>query len=99
MTDYLYKQSGEPFGFRRGRFIFDMHGKAIGQIDRTHVHKLTGPYVGELEDDMVLDKGLGNFGNIGHPGNPGSAGAPGHPGNRGNRGSRGYRDVSGKLLE
>jgi hypothetical protein len=75
-----------------------MDGRAVGQISGTHVHKLTGAYVGELHKDMVVDKHLGNFGNIGNPGNPGNAGNPGNPGNRGSM-NYGYFDVFQKLLE
>ncbi len=70
----------------------------MGQLRGTHVHKLSGDYVGELDHDMVVDKHLGSFGNIGHPGHPGSFGHPGHPGNRGAR-NYGYPDVFQKLLE
>jgi hypothetical protein len=60
------------------------------------VHKLSGAYVGELYDDMVVDRHLGTFGNIGNPGIPGNAGGPGNPGNRGVRGCP-YPDVFDKL--
>jgi hypothetical protein len=71
---------------------------AIGQLNGTHVHKLSGSYVGELYDGMVVDQRLGNFGNIGNPGNPGHPGSPGNPGNRGARGTP-YRDVFDQLME
>jgi len=70
---------------------------SVGQLNGTHVHKLSGAYVGELHDDMVVDKHMGNLGNIGNPGNPGNPGSPGNPGNRGSRGSS-YRDVFDDLL-
>ncbi len=75
-----------------------INGNPVGQLRGTHVHKLSGDYVGELDHDMVVDKHLGSFGNIGHPGHPGSFGHPGHPGNRGAR-NYGYPDVFQKLLE
>jgi len=75
-----------------------MRGKAIGQVNGTHVHKLSGSYVGELHKDMIVDKHLGNFGNIGNPGNPGNAGNPGNPGNRGTV-NYGYPDVFHRLKE
>ena len=56
-----------------------------GQLNGTRVHKLSGSYVGELYDSMIVNKHLGDFGNIGNPGNPGNAGNPGNPGNRGAR--------------
>jgi hypothetical protein len=76
-----------------------MHGRAIGQINKeTHVHKLSGEYVGELDHDMVVNKHMGNLGNIGNPGNPGNPGSPGNPGNRGSV-NHGYSDVFLKLEE
>ncbi len=75
-----------------------MQGQAIDQRNGTHVHKLSGQYVGELHEDLVLDKHLGNFGNIGNPGNPGNAGNPGNPGNRGAV-NYGYPGVFHKLIE
>ncbi len=74
-----------------------MRGDAIGQLRDTHVHKLSGDYVGELYEDMVVDRHLGDLGNIGHPGDPGNAGNPGDPGNRGSI-NYGYPDVSSKLF-
>lgn len=98
MTDYVYHRSGRAIGFRRGKYIHDMHGRVVGQVQGdTHVHRLTGPYVGELYDDMIVDRHLGNRGNIGNPGNPGNPGSPGNPGNRGGRGCP-YPDVSGQLF-
>jgi hypothetical protein len=74
-----------------------MNGTAVGQLIGTHVHKISGPYVGELFKDMVVDMHLGNFGNVGNCGNPGNAGSPGNPGNRGAQ-NHGYPDVFSKLL-
>ena len=78
-----------------------MDGRAVGQLQEDHVHKLTGEYVGELDHDMVVDKNFGNLGNIGNPGNPGNAGNAGNPGNPGNRGAvnHGYKDVHSELFE
>ena len=99
MTQYIYNSKGYAVGFRNGRFIHNMSGQAIGQINNeTHVHKLSGGYIGELDHDMVVDEHLGNLGNIGHPGNPGNPGSPGNPGNRGAI-NYGYQDVFNKLEE
>lgn len=85
-------------GFIQGKYIHALSGRAIGQISgATHVHKLTGQYVGELYDDQVVNKHLGNLGNVGNPGNPGNLGNPGNPGNRGNRGCP-FPDAWEKLL-
>ncbi|MFF0528434.1 4-fold beta flower protein [Nocardia amikacinitolerans] len=98
MTDYLYRVDGHAAGFRRGRFIYDMAGRPIGQISSAGpVHRLQGDYVGEIHDDQIVDMHLGNFGNIGNPGNPGNLGSPGNPGNRGRRGCP-YPDVFDNLL-
>lgn len=51
----------------------------VGRLNGTHVRRLSGNYVGELHQDMVVDKLLSSFGNLGHPGNPGHAGHPGQP--------------------
>jgi hypothetical protein len=59
---------------------------------------MSGRYVGELYQDMIVDKHLGTLGSIGSSGSPGSAGSPGNPGSRGSRGT-GYRDVFSELLE
>lgn len=67
-------------------------------LSGTHVHALSGEYVGELHNDMIVDKHLGNLGNIGHPANPGNVGSPGNPGNRGSVNS-GFPDVSDELFE
>ena len=97
MTHYIYNQFGHARGFVNGKFIHNIHGKTIGQINgETHVHKLSGAYVGELDHDMVVDKYLGNLGNIGNPGNPGNPGSPGDPGSRGTV-TYGYPDVFHKL--
>lgn len=53
MTLYIYNASGQAVGFQNGKYIHNMHGRAIGQINKeTHVHKLSGEYVGELDHDM-----------------------------------------------
>ncbi len=98
MTSYLYDENGRAVGFHRQRYIYDMNGNAIGQINNgTHVHRLTGEYVGELYKDMVVDMHYGNLGNIGNPGNPGCAGNPGNPGCRGTM-NYGYKDAFNKLI-
>lgn len=98
MIQYIYNDRGDAFAYIEGRFVHTMRGDAVGQIvGGTHVHRLSGSYVGELHHDMIVAKHLGDLGNVGNPGNPGNAGNPGNPGNRG-RVSYGYRDVSGRLL-
>lgn len=97
MTNYIYNSRGNAVGFWRDRYIYALNGKLVAQISGTHVHKLSGAYVGELHIDMVVDKHMGNFGNIGNLSNPGNAGSPGNPGNRGSV-NYGYLDVFDKLL-
>lgn len=98
MIRYIYNDHGLVVAYVQGRYIHSIRGEAIGQIaNETHVHRLTGEYVGELHKDMIVDKHLGNLGNIGNPGNPGNAGNPGNPGNRGVI-NYGYPDVSSMLL-
>ena len=57
------------------RCIYSLRGNPVGQMSGTHVHKLSGEYVGELLEDMVVDKYLGTLGNSGFPGDPGNAGS------------------------
>jgi len=98
MMNYIYNELGDAVGYWQGRYIYTIRGEAVGQIfGETHVHRLSGHYLGELDHDMIVDKHLGNLGNIGNPGNPGNAGNPGNPGNRGAM-SFGYSDVSGELF-
>jgi hypothetical protein len=98
MVKYIYDSRGSAIGYVQGRYVYSMRGNAVGQIvGETHVHRLSGPYVGELHRDMIVDKGLGNLGNVGNPGNPGNAGNPGNPGNRGAI-NYGYRDLSSELF-
>ena len=97
MTLYIYDQFGHAVGFVKGKFIHNIHGHTIGQINgETHVHRLSGTYVGELDHDMVVNKHLGNLGNIGNPGDPGNPGSPGDPGSRGTV-NYGYPDVFHEL--
>jgi len=74
------------------------HARSVAlSVRRTHVYKLSGPYVGELHEDMVVNRYLGNLGNIGSSGNPGNLGMPGKPGIRGVC-NYGYPDKSGELF-
>lgn len=98
MVSYIYDKYGSAVAYVQGRYVYTMRGNAVGQIVAgTHVHRLTGQYVGELHRDMIVDKHLGNLGNIGNSGNPGNAGNPGNPGSRGSV-DYGYPDVSRRLL-
>jgi hypothetical protein len=85
-------------GLIKGRYLYDMHGNPVGQIRDTHVHKVSGEYVGELHHKMIVNKGSGNRGGIGNAGNPGNAGSPGNPGRRRSM-NAGYADVSDEIFE
>ncbi|MBT0566892.1 hypothetical protein [Williamsia sp. CHRR-6] len=62
MTDFLYRVDGSPAGFVLGRFIHDLWGDTVGQISSSgRVHRLIGQYVGELHDQQVVDKNIGNI--------------------------------------
>lgn len=53
MTHYIYNQFGHARGFVNGKFIHNIHGHTIGQINgETHIYKLSGAYVGELDHDL-----------------------------------------------
>ena len=95
---FIYNDKGNAVGFRQSNFIYEIKGRAIGQIiNNKHVHKINGQYIGELYEDMVVDMNMGNLGNVGNCGNPGNTGSPGNPGNRGSI-NYGYKDVFKELL-
>ncbi len=97
MTDYIYRQNGEPVGFWKGEYIYNLNGKLIGELNGSHVYTLSGKYIGELYQDMVVDKHLNNPDKIGCSGNPGNVGSPGNPGNR-SKVNYEYPDVWDKLV-
>ncbi len=97
MARFIYNDGGDPVAFVRGRFLHGLDGGALARLDRSHVHRLSGEYVGELYGDMVVDRGVADPGNLGPSDIPANAGLPGHAGNRGARDSD-YRDVSVQLL-
>jgi len=69
----------------------------VGQVNGTHVHKLSGQYVGELDKQMIVRKTVGDQGNLGNPGNPANKGHLATPANRPSV-SYGYPDVSKELF-
>ena len=91
MEESIYKKSGHPLGFVQGDIIYNLGGRALGQLRDTHVYTR---YVGELEDGMILDKNR-NYGSVGSR----SAGSGGSRG-LGARGARGtsYSDKSDELF-
>jgi 4-fold beta flower protein len=53
MRNDLYTESGLPLGFRDGNFIYDLHGRFVGQLHGSQVYCMAGHYVGELEDGVI----------------------------------------------
>ena len=98
MANFIYDQLGNPVAFTEGEFIFSILGQAIGQIRDTHIHKISGEYVGELYQDLVVDMNIGDLSNIGHRGDPGNPGFKGIPKNRGVVDTE-YTDMFFKLIE
>ena len=97
MTDYIYNEDGDSVGFWEDNLIFSMTGTPVGQLNGPSVHKLTGEYVGELYEDMIVDRYFEEIEKI--PPTPVRRAEPAkNPGNRGAT-SYGYPDVFDFLLE
>lgn len=94
---WIYRTSGAPAGYIFGRWIRDLGGNAIAQLQGDRVYTMAGAYVGELYDAQVVNRNTGNYGSIGSSGNPGCSGNRGNPGNRGNHGCP-FPDVFDKLV-
>ena len=88
----LYNAAGAAVGFRRHRWIYVLDGDPIGMTKGNHVFKLSGKYVGELVDDMVVDAGI-EFPDTSGPG------APQNPGNISNPKSRDSRAGVNEVFE
>lgn len=97
MTNYIYNEDGDAVGFWEDNLIFAMNGRPVGQLNGPSVHKLTGEYVGELYEDMVVDRYFEDIDRI--PPTPVRRAEPAkNPGNRGAT-SYGYPDVFEQLLD
>ncbi|MEE8118129.1 MAG: hypothetical protein V3T39_01095 [Gammaproteobacteria bacterium] len=97
MTDFIYDEDGEAVGFWEDNLVFSMTGTPVAQLNGPSVHKLTGEYVGELYEDMVVDRYFEEIEKI--PPTPVRRAEPAkNPGNRGAT-SYGYPDVFSDLLE
>lgn len=64
MRSDLYTKSGMPLGFHDRHFIYDLHGRIVGQLHGSHVYCMAGHYVGEIEDG-VIHENRRNHGRIG----------------------------------
>lgn len=68
---YLFDRRGEAVAVLDGRFVFDLDGYARGFVEGTQVYKMTGAYVGEIHQDMVVDAFTSNPGRATPPVPPG----------------------------
>lgn len=59
MTQYVYHPDGQAQGIVLGKFVYDLSGVATGRITGTRVYRLDGLYVGELFQDMIVEKPVG----------------------------------------
>ena len=97
MNEFIYDEDGEAVGFWEDNLVFSMTGTPVAQLNGPSVHKLTGEYVGELYEDMVVDRYFEEIDKI--PPTPVRRAEPAkNPGNRGAT-SYGYPDVFSDLLE
>ncbi|MDX1454118.1 MAG: hypothetical protein R3217_01555 [Gammaproteobacteria bacterium] len=96
MTNYIYNEDGDAVGFWEDHLIFSMQGTPVGQLNGPSVHRLTGEYVGELYEDMVVDRYFEDIERI-PPTMVRRADPASNPGNRGQQ-SYGYPDVFEELL-
>ena len=53
MRSDLHTESGTPVGFHDGNFIYDLHGRFVGQLLGSRVYCMAGHYVGELENGVI----------------------------------------------
>lgn len=97
MTNYIYNEDGDAVGFWEDELIFTMKGRPVAQLNGPSVHRLTGEYVGELYEDMVVDRYFEDIGKI-PPTMVRRAEPAKNPGNRGAT-SYGYPDVFDQLLD
>jgi hypothetical protein len=64
MASDIYTRSGMPVAFHDHNLIYDLHGRAVGQLRGSHAYCMAGHYVGELQNGIILDKNR-RYGSIG----------------------------------
>lgn len=64
MVSDIYTKSGTPVAFHDGSLIYDLHGRAVGQLRGSHVYCMAGHYVGELQRGVISDENC-SYGSIG----------------------------------
>lgn len=97
MVNYIYNEDGDAVGFWEDNLVFTLNGRPVAQLNGPRVHRLTGEYVGELYEDMIVDRYFEHVGRI-PPTMVRRAEAAKNPGNRGAT-SYGYPDLSETLLD
>lgn len=97
MVNYIYNEDGDAVGFWEGNLVFALNGRPVAQLNGPSVHRLTGEYVGELYEDMIVDRYFEDIDKI-KPTMVRRAEPVSNPGNRGPT-SYGFPDVFGSLLD
>ncbi|HEX7029542.1 MAG TPA: hypothetical protein VF254_03015 [Gammaproteobacteria bacterium] len=97
MVNYIYNEDGDAVGFWEDRLVFALNGRPVAQLNGPSVHRLTGEYVGELYEDMIVDRYFEDIQRI-SPCMVRRADAAKNPGNRGPT-SYGFPDVFESLLD
>lgn len=96
-VNFIYNEDGDAVGFGDEQFVYKMDGTPIAQLNGPSVHRLDGQYIGELYEDMIVDRFSQDLGAI-EPAKPaGRDGVP-MPANRGMM-SYGFPDVFDLLLK
>jgi hypothetical protein len=96
MSDFIYSQQGAVQAFRKGDYLYDMSGRAIGRVSAERVYRLDGSYVGEMFRNMVVAKPVGARRNLPAVDYPGDATPPALDTSRGG-GADGLPDVFDRL--
>lgn len=97
MVNYIYNEDGDAVGFWEDNLVFAINGRPVAQLNGPSVHRLTGEYVGELYEDMIVDRYFEDIERIA-PSMVRRAEPAKNPGNRGAT-SYGYPDVFESLLD
>ena len=96
-VNFIYNEDGDAVGFGDEQFVYKMDGTPIAQLNGPSVHRLDGQYIGELYEDMIVDRFSQDLGAI-EPATPVKRDGVPMPANRGMM-SYGFPDVFDLLLK
>jgi hypothetical protein len=97
MSDFIYNEQGVVQAFRKGNYLYDMNGRAVGRVSAERVYRLDGSYVGEMFRNMVVAKSVGARRDLPAVDYPGDATPPPLDTSRGG-GADGLPDVFDRLV-